>query len=132
MDDSYITNFNDMNGDKILPKAIFPIPGGWTLRPCSSDKIVIMNYKITCNWPFMVTSRVNILCKRTEYILPLARQIVLTTPYSAWVTAEGQSYILYIGRYIESESANLSALLILVILNIASIMLSGSEKRKNE
>lgn len=132
LNDNYITNFNDMNGDKILPKAIFPIPGGWTLRPCDSDKVVIINYKTASNWPFMVTSRVNVLCKRTEYILPLARQIVLTTPYSAWVTTEGQSYILYVGRYIESESANLSVLLILVILNIASIMLSAFEKRKNE
>jgi ABC-type lipoprotein release transport system permease subunit len=131
-DDNYIANLNDMNGDKILPKAIFPIPGGWTLRSCGSDKIVIVNYKTVSDWPFMVTSRVNVLCKRREYILPLARQIVLTTPYSAWVTVEGQSYILYIGRYIESENANLSVLLILVILNIASIMLSAFEKRKNE
>lgn len=132
MDDTKLSNLIDLNGDQILPKVLYPTPGGYTMRPSDSDTIIVINYAIISNWPGIVTSRVDITCKSTDYINPLASQIVLTSPYKTWVTAKGQSYLLFIGQYVESEGSEFSILFILVMLNIVSTMLMAIENRKNE
>jgi len=132
MDDTQFSNIIDLNGDQIIPKVLYPTPAGYTMRPADSNKIIVINYATISNWPGIVTSRVNVLCKSVDYINSLATQIVLTTPYNAWITVKGQSYLLFVGRYVKSEGSEFLILFVLVMLNIVSTMLIAIENRKNE
>jgi len=131
-DDNDFDGLKDLDGEQVAPWKIVPFM--MTYAHCSSFETVIMHQETARKFPFVAMSRVDVQTLSSDDIIPTARLAVLRWEGTqAFATVGGRVQQLSVGSYyIASGFASAMIPLGLVVLNIATFMISTVYERRRE
>ncbi|MEM2841718.1 MAG: ABC transporter permease [Thermoproteota archaeon] len=138
-DSKKLSEVKDLNGESILPQQVRVVQtqGGpvYLAERVLPEQVLILLSEDASKLPLnIVVSRVNVLIKESEEILPLARALVLIFPrLEAYTAIRGEIKHLYVGYYHRvSGFTESTVLLVLMILNVGAMMLNVVYERRRE
>jgi len=131
-DDNGFDGLKDLDGEQVAPWKVIPFM--MTYAHCSSFETVIMHQETARKFPFMAMSKVDVQTLSSDDIIPTARLAVLRWEGTqAFATVGGRVQRLFVGSYyIASGFASAIIPLGLVVLNIATFMVSTVYERRRE
>lgn len=131
-DDGSFDGLKDLDGEQVAPWR--EVPNMMRYARCPSFWTVIMHQGTARKFPFMAMSRVDVQTLSSDDIIPTARLAVLQWEGTqAFATVKGRVLQLSVGSYyIASGFVSAMIPLGLVVLNIATFMVSTVYERRRE
>ncbi len=138
-DDDLFSQLRDLDGAHMSPMKVIAIDEGFDVPPkyevvlCDPSEIVITTWQAALtpgSWIFL--SRIDVLVKETEDILPLARRMALERDYWVWASVGGQVYLTSLKSYFEAKGLPVMIPWLIVIFNVVTTMLNAIFERRRE